>query len=93
VGQELVVFAGYENVNPRSQMSQYNTNPPAILSPGQPEPNAPSPSRSFLRAGLAYRPRHQVAVKLDLQLALDGPVTSGDETTASRLGAAVAFMF
>ena len=33
--QELVLFAGYENVDPRSAMSPYNYNPPTITPAGQ----------------------------------------------------------
>ena len=43
--QELLFFAAYENVNPRSAMSPYNYNPPAITGPGELPPDAPSPSR------------------------------------------------
>jgi hypothetical protein len=68
--QELVVFAGYENVNPRSSMSPYNANPPSITPVNQPVPNAPSQPKSFLRAGLSYRPHPFVAFKLDAQIAL-----------------------
>ena len=32
--QELLFFGGYENVNPRSAMSAYNYNPPAITRTG-----------------------------------------------------------
>ena len=70
--QELLFFAGYENVNSRSQMSPYNFNPPTITPAGQLPPNAPSRSKAFLRGGIAYRPRPAVAFKVDLQLALDG---------------------
>jgi hypothetical protein len=70
--QELVLFAGYENVNPRSRMSPYNFNPPAITGPNQTVPNSPALSQGFVRTGLTYRPHPQVALKLDVQLALDG---------------------
>ena len=70
--QELVLFGGYENVNPRSQMSPYNYNPPAITGPGQLPPEAPSPSKAYVRGGINYRPLPSVALKLDLQVALDG---------------------
>ena len=49
--QELVLFGGYENVDPRSQMSPYNYNPPTITGPGQLPPQAPSPSKAFVRGG------------------------------------------
>jgi hypothetical protein len=70
--QALLVFAGYENVNPRSKMSSYNYNPPSITSPGQVSPNArqPSPAKGFVRAGVVYRPRPVVALKVDVQIAL-----------------------
>jgi hypothetical protein len=70
--QELVFFAGYEYVNPRSAMSPYNYNPPTITPPGETPPNAPSPPRSFVRGGIVYRPLPQLAVKVDVQIALDG---------------------
>jgi len=69
--QELTFFAGYENVNPRSRMSQYNFNPPSITGPGEKPPNAPSSSKSFVRGGISYRPLTALAVKADLQVALD----------------------
>jgi hypothetical protein len=82
--QELVFFAGYENVNPRSAMSPYNYNPPTITGPGETPPNAPSPARSFARGGIVYRPLPELAFKVDVQIALDGeappamaPVTAG----------------
>jgi hypothetical protein len=70
--QELVLFAGYENVDPRSAMSPYNYNPPTITPSGQTAPNAPSSSQSFVRGGIVYRPLPSLALKLDLQWALDG---------------------
>lgn len=70
--QELLFFGGYENVNPRSAMSPYNYNPPAITGPGETPPNAPSPSRSFVRGGIVYRPLPALAFKADIQIALDG---------------------
>lgn len=74
--QALVGFVEYENVNPRSNMSGYNYNPPSITTADETSPNArtPSPSRSFVRAGLVYRPRPVVAVKADVQVALDDPM-------------------
>jgi hypothetical protein len=84
-GQELIAFAGYENVNPRSSMSPYNNNPPAITPANQPLPNAPSDPRPYARGGLAYRPRAEVAIKSDLQIALK----QGD----SRVGVGVAIGF
>lgn len=68
--QELLVFAGYENVNPRSRMSPYNANPSAITGPNESPPNAPSSANQYIRAGLTYRPHPQVAVKLDVQLSV-----------------------
>jgi len=70
--QELMVFGQFENVNPRSAMSPYNYNPPAITPPGELPPNAPSPARSFIRGGIAYRPLPQLIFKVDVQIALDG---------------------
>jgi hypothetical protein len=70
--QELTIFAGFENVNPRSSMSPYNFNPPTITPPGETPPNAPSPARSFVRGGIAYCPLPELVFKVDLQLALDG---------------------
>jgi len=70
--QALELFAAFENINPRSVMSPYNYNPGAITGPGQLPPEAPSTSRSFVRAGLDYRPRPQIVVKADVQVALDG---------------------
>jgi len=72
IKQELLFFAGYENVNPRSAMSNYNYNPPAITGPGELAPNDPSPARSFVRGGIVYRPLPELAFKVDLQVALDG---------------------
>ncbi len=78
-GQELVFFAGYENVNPRSRMSDFNYNPPAITGPGELPPSAPSAARSLVRGGFCYRPWPWVAFKGDIQYALSGstalPVT------------------
>ena len=70
--QELMVFGQFENVNPRSAMSPYNYNPPTITPPGELPPNAPSPARSFVRGGIAYRPLPQLIFKVDVQIALDG---------------------
>jgi hypothetical protein len=72
IKQELLFFAGYENVNPRSAMSAYNYNPGAITRPGELAPNDPSPARSFVRGGIVYRPRPELAFKMDIQVALDG---------------------
>jgi hypothetical protein len=69
--QRLVLFAAFENVNPRSRMSQYNFNPATITGPGELPPNAPSPSRSFVRGGINYQPWPFLAVKVDVQVALD----------------------
>ena len=69
--QELELFAAYENVNPRSQMSPYNYNPPAITGPGQLPPEAPSSARGFVRGGFNYRPRPAVVLKVDVQVALN----------------------
>ena len=96
--QELVLFAGYENVDPRSEMSIYNYNPPAITPAGQLPPEAPSPSRAYVRGGIDYRPVASVALKLDLQVALDGQgpppaapqVLAGAEGTPRPLGTDVA---
>jgi hypothetical protein len=77
--QELLLFAGYENVNPRSAMSPYNYNPPTITPPGETPHNAPSPARSFVRGGVVYRPLPELAFKADVQIALDDelpPVTA-----------------
>ena len=82
--QELVLFGGYENVDPRSQMSPYNYNPPAITGPGQLPPEAPSPSKGYVRGGIDYRPLPSVALKLDLQVALDG---EGPAPTAPQMSA------
>ena len=70
--QELLFFAGFENVNPRSSMSPYNFNPATITPVGETAPNAPSPPRSFVRGGIVYRPLPELAFKADLQVALDG---------------------
>jgi hypothetical protein len=88
-GQELVMFAGYENVDPRSEMSRYNYNPPAITGPGQLAPEAPSPAKGFVRGGIDYRPVPSVAVKLDVQISIDGegPPPSAPDVA---LGAAAA---
>jgi hypothetical protein len=51
-------------------MSPYNFNPPSISGPNQLPPNAPSEPMSFVRAGLTYRPHAQVALKVDVQVAL-----------------------
>jgi hypothetical protein len=96
--QELVLFGGYENVDPRSEMSPYNYNPPAITGPGQLAPEAPSPSKAYVRGGIDYRPLPSVALKLDLQVALDGQgpapappqMTSGAEATPRPIGSDVA---
>jgi hypothetical protein len=86
--QELLFFAAYENVNPRSAMSPYNYNPPTITGPGELAPNAPSPSRSFVRGGIAYRPLPELVFKADLQIALDGegPPPTAPVTAAGAPG-------
>jgi hypothetical protein len=77
--QQLLFFAGYENVNPRSRMSAYNYNPPAITGPGELSPAGPSVAKSLVRGGFSYRPWPWLAVKGDIQYALAGtsatPVT------------------
>jgi hypothetical protein len=96
--QELVMFAGYENINARSEMSQYNYNPPAITGPGQLAPEAPSPTQQLVRGGIDYRPRPAVALKADLQVQLGsggpGPaapmVVAGAPGTPRPIGADVA---
>ena len=86
--QELVVFAGYENVDPRSAMSPFNYNPPTITPVGQMAPEAPSPSKSYVRGGIDYRPLPSLALKLDLQVALDGegPMPSAPMVLAGAAG-------
>jgi hypothetical protein len=69
--EALELFAGFENVNPRSVMSPYNYNQAAITGPNQLPPEAPSDSRSFVRAGLDYRPRPSIVLKADVQVALN----------------------
>jgi len=69
--QELELFAAYENVNPRSQMSPYNYNPPTITGPGQLPPEAASSARGFVRGGFDYRPRPSLVLKVDVQVALN----------------------
>jgi len=88
LSQELLVFAGYENVNPRSRMSPYNINPPTITGPNQSPPNAPSDAKDFVRAGICYRPHAQVALKLDAQIALhpNAPATVPVAPTPGALG-------
>jgi hypothetical protein len=71
--QELLLYAAYENVNPRSVMSPYNPDPGTITGPGETPPNAPSPARQFLRGGLVYRPVAGLAFKVDVQIALQEP--------------------
>ena len=34
--------------------------------------SSPSPAKSFVRGGIVYRPLPQLALKADLQIALDG---------------------
>jgi hypothetical protein len=70
--QQLIFFAGYENVQPRSQMSPYNFNYPTITPAGQLPPNAPTPAKAFVRGGIDYRPHPAIAFKADVQVALDG---------------------
>jgi len=70
--QELMFFVGFETVNPRSAMSPYNPNLPTITPPGETPPSAPSPTRSFVRGGIVYRPLPSLAFKVDIQAALDG---------------------
>src|SRR4029077_17798213 len=86
--QELLFFAGYENVNPRSQMSPYNANPATITPAGQPAPNAPSVAKAFLRGGIDYRPRPAIAFKADVQVALDaeGPPVAPPQTVMGAPG-------
>ena len=89
--QRLVLFAGYENVNPRSKMSAYNYNPPAIVGPGEVSPKAPSPAKSFIRAGIVYHPHPTVALKADIQLALgdEGPAPAPPTTVMGAPGTPV----
>jgi hypothetical protein len=75
--EALELFAAFENVNPRSAMSPYNFNLPTITGPGQLPPQAPSPSRSFFRTGLDYRPRPPIVLKADVQIALDAAGVPG----------------
>jgi len=86
--QELMVFAGYENVNPRSAMSSYNYNPPTITGPGGTPPNAPSPPMSFVRGGIDYRPLPELVFKADVQIALDaeGPPPAAPVTLPGAPG-------
>jgi hypothetical protein len=86
--QELVFFGGVENVNPRSAMSPYNFNPGTITPVGETPPNAPSPSRSFVRGGIVYRPLPELAFKVDVQIALDGegPPPAAPMTTMGAPG-------
>ena len=72
IKRELLFFGGYENVNPRSAMSAYNFNRPRSPARVKLAPNDPSPARSFVRAGIVYRPRPEVAFKVDIRIALDG---------------------
>jgi hypothetical protein len=69
--QALELFAAYENINVRSQMSPYNYNPASITGPGQLPPEAPSAARGFVRGGLDYRPRPAIVLKIDIQVALN----------------------
>jgi hypothetical protein len=95
--EALEVFAAFENVNPRSVMSPYNFNLGAISGPGQLPPEAPSPSRSFFRAGLDYRPRPPIVLKADVQVALDAigvpgvplQVASGAPATPKPVSASI----
>ena len=86
--QELIFFAGFENVNPRSAMSPYNFNPGTITPAGETPPNAPSPARSFVRGGVVYRPLPELAFKADIQIALDGegPPPAAPTTTVNAPG-------
>jgi len=86
--QELVFFAGFENVNPRAAMSPYNFNPGTITPPGETPPNAPSPARSFVRGGIVYRPLPALAFKVDVQVALDaeGPPPTAPVTATGAPG-------
>jgi hypothetical protein len=96
--QELVLFAGYENVNPRSETSIYNYNPPSITGAGQPAPSGPSPVKSFARGGIDYRPWAALAIKVDVQVELgtEGPppaplmIMPGAPGTPRSLGADLA---
>ena len=54
---------------------------------GRTPPNAPSPSRSFVRGGIDYRPLPELAFKVDLQIALDGEAAAADGTGDGRRGA------
>ncbi len=84
--QGLVFFAGFENVNPRSRLSPNNYNPPTITPPGGTPPNSPSPARSFVRGGICYLPIPAVAIKTDVQVALD-PEGAEPGTLTTRTGA------
>ncbi|HVT70472.1 MAG TPA: hypothetical protein VHF26_22190, partial [Trebonia sp.] len=76
--QQLELFAAYENVNPRSEMSPYNYNPPAITGPGQLPPEVASSARGFVRGGFDYRPRPEVVLKVDVQVALNSVGVPGE---------------
>ena len=72
-----VAFARYENVNARSRMSPYNFNPPADhrhRGSREPERAVGAEVVRARRPGY-YRPRPQVALKVDVQIALgaEGP--------------------
>jgi hypothetical protein len=79
--QQLLVFAGFEEVNPRSRMSPYNYNQPSITGPNQSAPNAPSEPKPFVRAGVTWRPHPQLALKMDVQIALHEPVLAPAPTS------------
>jgi hypothetical protein len=89
--QELLLYAAYENVNPRSRMSPYNFNPGTITPAGETPPSAPSPARQFVRGGLVYRPVPGLAFKLDVQIALsgEGPPPAPPRTVAGAPGTPV----
>ena len=62
--QELLFFAAYENVNPRSAMSPYNYNPAHDHRPRRDRrPTRRRPPRPFVRGGIVYRPRARAGVQ------------------------------
>jgi hypothetical protein len=69
-------------------MSPYNFNPGTITPPGETPPNAPSPARSFVRGGIVYRPLPELALKVDVQVALDaeGPPPTAPVTATGAPG-------
>ena len=71
--QELLFFGGVRERQPAQRDVALQLQPADDhAARARLPPDAPSPSRSFVRGGIDYRPRPELAFKVDVQVALDG---------------------